>query len=57
MEGGDGDAILLDVDTVLQSVGLADLADGVGHGVGVLWLFWMLRRGRRYVSRDKSRSI
>ena len=34
MEGGDGDAILLDVDAVLQGVGSRDLADGVGHGGG-----------------------
>ena len=34
VEGRDGDAILLDVDTVLQGVGSADLADGVlrSHG-------------------------
>jgi hypothetical protein len=30
VEGGDGDAILLDVDAVLQSVGSGDLAQGVG---------------------------
>lgn len=54
MEGRDGYAILLDVDTVLQSVGLADLADGVGHGV-----LWLLRKGRCRgdMSRDKSRSV
>ena len=33
VERRDGDAILLVVDTVLQRVGLANLADGVGHGV------------------------
>ena len=32
VEGRDGLAILLNVNTVLQGVGLADLADGVGHG-------------------------
>ena len=32
VEGRDGLAILLDVDTVLQGVGLADLANGVRHG-------------------------
>lgn len=34
VEGRDGDAILLDVDAVLQGVGSADLADGVvgSHG-------------------------
>lgn len=34
VEGGDGDAILLNVDAVLQSVGSRDLADGVGHCAG-----------------------
>lgn len=33
VEGGDGDAILLDVHAVLEGVGGADLADGVGHFV------------------------
>lgn len=33
VERRDGDAILLVVDTVLQRVGLANLADGVRHGV------------------------
>lgn len=32
MEGRDGDAILLDIDTVLQRVRLGNLADGVRHG-------------------------
>lgn len=32
VEGRDGLAILLNVNTVLQGVGLADLSDGVGHG-------------------------
>lgn len=47
VEGRDGLAILLDVDTVLQGVGLADLANGVRHG-------GRLRRGsgRRKVSRN-----
>ena len=31
VEGRDGDAILLDVDTVLQRVRLSDLADSVRH--------------------------
>ena len=31
VEGRDGDAILLDEDTVLEGVGLGDLADGVRH--------------------------
>lgn len=37
VEGGDGDAILLDVDAVLQGVGSGDLAQAVlgGHGCGV----------------------
>ncbi len=36
MKGRDGDAILLDVDAVLQGVGSTDLADAVlgRHGVG-----------------------
>lgn len=32
VEGGDGDAILLDVDAVLEGVGSRDLAGGVGRG-------------------------
>ena len=32
VEGRDGHAILLDVNTVLQRKGLGDLADGVRHG-------------------------
>jgi len=39
VEGRDGNAILLDVDTVVDGVGLANLADGVGGrhlGVGVV---------------------
>ena len=50
MEWRDGDAILLVVDTVLQRVGLANLADGVGHGV-----LRVLRgiRNRSKVSRDE----
>ena len=32
VEGGDGDAILLKVDTVLQGVGSSHLADGVRGG-------------------------
>ena len=50
MERRDGDAILLVVDTVLQRVGLANLADGVGHGV------LLVLRGigdRSKVSRDE----
>ena len=34
MEGRDGDAILLDVDTVLEGVGSRHLADAVGRGHG-----------------------
>jgi hypothetical protein len=48
VEGRNWDAILLNVDTVLQGVGLADLANGVRH-VG------RLRRGiRGKMSRKKS---
>lgn len=50
VERRDGDAILLVVDTVLQRVGLANLADGVGHGV------LLVLRGigdRSKVSRDE----
>ena len=36
VEAGDGLAISLDVHTVVEGVGLANLADGVGHG-GVCW--------------------
>ena len=51
VERRDGHAILLDVDAVLQGVGLADLAGDVGHGgVGG-------RRCRREVTGEKSGAI
>lgn len=41
MEGRDGDAILLDVDTVLEGVGSGHLTGGVGrHGAAGISLGW-----------------
>lgn len=37
MEGGDWDAILLDVDAVLQGVGSSDLSGGVLRGHVCVW--------------------
>lgn len=50
MERRDRDAILLDVHTVLESVGGADFADGIRHG-GVGGIRGQSRRGSCKMSR------
>lgn len=56
VEGGDRDAILLNVDPVVQGVGLANLADGVGHG-GRFCVGRTRGRGGREVLCEKSSAV